>query len=583
MKSIFNDIKLIFQILKKKQIKFFYLIILLTFVSISLDLIGIGFFLPIINVLFDQEIYLQKGFLNKYVNFLTEYSEINIYILLFIPLILIYFFKSIFQLFFVWIQNVYVNQILYIQSSSLYDLYIKQDYVFHAERETSAAVRNILSEVNNFQYYVLHLINLIVESLLIIIIFIFLVLFEPIITVSCFLFFSFFTLFFYLLTKTSFKKWRDAQIFHSNLFIKQILNGFSGIKEIKIFGVEDRFSNFYRENMKKYSKHVCLTSVFTSIPKIIIEFLAILLLSIILLFFIQKGQDASFAIAKLAIIAMIIFRLMPAFNRLNFSLHNLKSLSPSIKVVSNEFTNLRKNLLNQKSKDQNFKKINFTFNKSINFKKICFKYNNSDKNIFKDLDLTLKKNSMIGIFGPSGSGKTTFVNLITGLIKPNSGQILIDELQDINQDISSWQSKIGYVSQSIFLFDGTIKQNIAFGAEDETIDQSKLLNAIKLSQLDNFIESLKNGSNTLIGENGAKISGGQIQRIGIARSLYRNNDILILDESTNALDEETEKDFFKSLMILKGSRTMIIVSHNKDNLKYCDEIYNIKNGMIIND
>ena len=206
-----------------------------------------------------------------------------------------------------------------------------------------------------------------------------------------------------------------------------------------------------------------------------------------------------------------------------------------------------------------------------------------DKNIFKDLDLTLKKNSMIGIFGPSGSGKTTFVNLITGLIKPNSGQILIDEHQDINKDISSWQSKIGYVSQSIFLFDGTIKQNIAFGSEDEAIDQSMLLNATKLSQLDNFIGNLKNGLNTLIGENGAKISGGQIQRIGIARSLYRNNDILLLDESTNALDEETERDFFKSLMILKGSRTMIIVSHNKENLKNCDEIYNIKNGMILND
>ena len=583
MKSILNNIKLIFQVLKKRQIKFFYLIILLTFVSISLDLIGIGFFLPIVNVLFDQEIYLQKSILNKYVNFLTEYSEINIFILLFIPLILIFFFKAIFQIFFVWMQNIYVNEIYHIQSSSLYNLYIRQDYIFHSERETSAAVRNIINEINNLQYYVLHLINFIVEGLLIIVVFMFLIFFEPIITISCFLFFSFFTLLYYYLTKTYFIKWGKGKIFTSNLYIKQILNGFSGIKEIKIFGAENRFSNFYEKNIKKYSRYVCLSTVFSSIPKIIIEFLAILSLSIVLLFFILNGQQTDLAIAKLAIVSIIIFRLMPAFNRLNFSLHNLKTLSPSIKVVSNEFLNLRKNLLNQKSIDQNFKKINFTFNKSINFNKICFKYNNFDKNIFKDLNLTLEKNSMIGIFGPSGSGKTTFVNLITGLIKPNSGQILIDELQDINKDISSWQSKIGYVSQSIFLFDGTIKQNIVFGAEDETIDQSKLLNAIKLSQLDNFIESLKNGSNTLIGENGAKISGGQIQRIGIARSLYRNNDILILDESTNALDEETERDFFKSLMILKGNRTIIIVSHNKENLKNCDEIYNIKNGMILND
>ena len=190
---------------------------------------------------------------------------------------------------------------------------------------------------------------------------------------------------------------------------------------------------------------------------------------------------------------------------------------------------------------------------------------------------------MIGILGPSGSGKTTLVNLITGLIKPNSGKILVDDFQDINDDIPSWQLKIGYVSQSIFLFDGTLEENISFGSEDETIDQSKLLNCIKLSQLDKFVKEQKNGLKTLIGENGAKISGGQIQRIGIARSLYRNNEILILDESTNALDEETEKEFFKSLMILKGNRTIILISHNKENLKYCDKVYNVKNATILDD
>ena len=189
MKSIFNNIRIIFKILNKKQIKFFYSILLLTFISIILDLMGIGLFIPIINVLLEQDLYLQKNFLNKYINFLTEYSGINIYILLFIPLILIFFIKAIFQIFFTWIQNVFVNQILYTQSTSLYKLYIKQNYIFHSEKETSSAVRNILNEVNQFQYYVVHLINLIIECLLIAIIFIFLIFFEPIITISCFLFF----------------------------------------------------------------------------------------------------------------------------------------------------------------------------------------------------------------------------------------------------------------------------------------------------------------------------------------------------------------------------------------------------------
>ena len=583
MKSIFSNIIIILQILNKNQIKFFYLILLLTFVSIGLDLIGIGVFIPIINSLLEQDIYLQKNFLNKYVNYLREYSDINIYILLFIPLILIFLIKAIFQIIFTWIQNVFVNQILYTQSTTLYRLYIKQDYIFHSERETSSAVRNILSEVNNFQYYVLLLINITIEFLFILIVFVFLIFFEPIITISCFLFFSIFTLSYYFITQSSFTKWGSAKIFHSNIFIKTILNGFSGIKEIKIFGVENRFTNIYEKNIKKYSYYVLLTSFFSSIPKIIIEFLTILLMSIVLLFFVQKGQDTNMAMAKLAIFAVIIFRLMPAFNRLNYSLHNLKSLSPSIKNVSNEFSKLRKNLLEQNLLNQNLKKINFKYNNSINFKNLSFKYKSSDKYIFKNLNFSLKKNSMIGILGPSGSGKTTFVNLITGLIKPNNGQILVDDFQDINDDISSWQLKIGYVSQSIFLFDGTLEENISFGSENEIIDQSKLLNCIKLSQLDKFIREQKDGLKTLIGENGAKISGGQAQRIGIARSLYRDNEILILDESTNALDEETEKEFFKSLMILKGNRTIILISHNKENLNNCDKVYNVKNETISDD
>ena len=583
MKSIFSNIIIIFQILNKNQIKFFYLILLLTFISIGLDLIGIGLFIPIINFLLEQDIYLQKNFLNKYVNYLREYSDINIYILLFIPLILIFLIKAIFQIIFTWIQNVFVNQILYTQSTTLYRLYIKQDYMFHSERETSSAVRNILSEVNNFQYYALHLINITIEFLFILIVFVFLIFFEPIITISCFLFFSIFTLSYYFITQSSFTKWGSAKIFHSNIFIKTILNGFSGIKEIKIFGVENRFTNIYEKNIKKYSYYVLLTSFFSSIPKIIIEFLTILLMSIVLLFFIQKGQDTNMAMAKLAIFAVIIFRLMPAFNRLNYSLHNLKSLSPSIKNVSNEFSKLRKNLLEQNLLNQNLKKINFKYNNSINFKNLSFKYKSSDKYIFKNLNFSLKKNSMIGILGPSGSGKTTFVNLITGLIKPNNGQILVDDFQDINDDISSWRLKIGYVSQSIFLFDGTLEENISFGSENEIIDQSKLLNCIKLSQLDKFVREQKDGLKTLIGENGAKISGGQAQRIGIARSLYRDNEILILDESTNALDEETEKEFFKSLMILKGNRTIILISHNKENLNNCDKVYNVKNETISDD
>ncbi len=580
MKSLLINIKLIFEILSKKQKNFFWLIILLTLISVLLDLIGIGLFIPIINVLFNQDLYFQESMINKYVAFLSSISELNIYILIFTPLIVIFFIKTIFQIFFTWIQNVFVNQILYKQSTSLYNLYIRQNYIFHSERETSAAVRNILSEVNNFQYFVLHLINFIVESLLIIIIFVFLVIFEPIITFSSFLFLSFFTLIYFISTKASFAKWGDLKIFHSNLFIKQILNGFSGIKEIKIFGVEDRFSNIYRKNIKKYSYYVLLSSFFSAIPKIIIEFLAIILMCIILLFFIQQGQDKDMAMAKLAIFAMIIFILMPAFNRLNFSLHNLKTLSPSITTVSDDFKTLKSNL----SDDSSYKSIHktiFNFKNTIEFKNLSFKYKNSEKFIFKNLNLSIKKNSMTGILGPSGSGKTTFVNLITGLIKPVNGQILIDDIQDINQDISSWQSKIGYVPQSIFLFDGTIEENISFGSEDENIDHLKILNSIKLSQLDNFVKEQKDGLKTFIGENGAKISGGQIQRIGIARSLYRNNEILILDESTNSLDEETEKEFFKSLMNFKNDRTIIIISHNKENLKNCDVIFNFKNGTII--
>jgi ABC-type multidrug transport system fused ATPase/permease subunit len=219
------------------------------------------------------------------------------------------------------------------------------------------------------------------------------------------------------------------------------------------------------------------------------------------------------------------------------------------------------------------KNIEFSFRNKIDFKNISFKYENS--NIYlKNINFTIKKNTIFGIKGKSGSGKSTCLNLITGFLNPTKGAVLVDG-KSIRKNVNNWQKIIAYIPQRVFLIDGTLKENICFGIKENSIDYVKLEKALNYSQIKDFIDPNQGGLNKLLGERGKKISAGQIQRIGLARALYKSPQILILDESTSALDKKTENKILQDVSKLKNIMTIIIVSHSEEVLSFCDSTYNL--------
>ena len=277
------------------------------------------------------------------------------------------------------------------------------------------------------------------------------------------------------------------------------------------------------------------------------------------------NQDINSILPILGLYVVISFKLVPGLMKILNILQQIKGLEPTLNVLSEELSNLNvKKKIIEKDSIQNIK-----FMENISLSKVSFSYER--KKIFNSFSENIKKNSFVGIIGKSGSGKSTLIDLLTGLIVPNSGEIKVDDIS-IHKNIKDWQKKIGYVSQNSFLLDASIIENVAFGEERDKINLDKVKKALKDAQILDYVENLDKSLDTLIGENGLQLSGGQRQRISIARELYRDPEFLILDEATNALDEETENQFLEFLDNLKGKVTVLISSHRKNSFKKCDKI-----------
>ena len=290
----------------------------------------------------------------------------------------------------------------------------------------------------------------------------------------------------------------------------------------------------------------------------------------------KNFADAYEIMPFIGLFAVYSIRLIPSINKILYAYQALKYRSAAVNVVFKEFNYNKENI--QKINSHSVNEI--VFKNKLSLKNVSFNYE-KNKPILSNINLDIHKNSFTGIMGESGSGKSTLLGLLSGLITPNNGQVLVDDYVDLSDNYISWANKVSLVSQSVFLIDDTIKNNIALGETEKEIDHDKIKRCLKASQLINFIETLDYGIDTLIGERGTRLSGGQIQRIGIARALYKSSEILILDESTNALDEKTEKEFLNFLNELKKEITIIFVTHKKNTLQNVDAIYEIKNNEII--
>ena len=556
------------QILPKNQKKALLLLSGLLFIGMLFEILGLGILFPILTVLLDPE---KMGiWLNEIAYFdfsIYSYNEILIFCL--VSIFVVYLSKTLFLVYLTYKQNIILENVVAHIQKRLYSKYLFQSYKNHLYKNLSQMMKDVQLESIYFKNFFRSMLTLIVELALVSSIILTILYLEPVGAISIGLIFGSLALLYFQVTKGKIKKWGDKRQSLDSYISKILMNSLSGIKEVKLLDKEnfflDRFTKNNSDKVKVASNHQTLTQI----SRFYLELITIVGMVSLILILISNGVNTSEIVTLLGVFVAAAFRMIPSINRIIAALQNLKYYTSSVEVINEELFNIP---LNKKDKP-----IPFEFTKKTTIENLDFSY--KKKKILEGINLVIQKGETIGIIGESGSGKSTLVDLLNGLLKPTKGTIKVDD-RNIEEFITSWQLSIGYVGQEIFLIDDTIRANIAFGIEEEKIDHNKINQVLKASQLSKFIRELENGVETRVGDRGIQLSGGQRQRIGIARALYHNPSVLIFDEATASLDDQTEKQVMKSIYNLKQNKTMIIIAHRISTLNQCDKIYEIQHGQI---
>lgn len=461
-----------------------------------------------------------------------------------------------------------------IYKSKLYEPYSK--FISQSSNIIISAVTEKINQIYSFLNSVVNIVSgiFILIGLMLILLWI-----NIMATVFSLGFFGILYLVIILLSKKTLK--RNSQIinYEQNKIILSLQNGLGSIRDIILDKTHEFYiSTFSKSNFNK-AKRKSIGEVIAFAPRYIFEGMAVILVVLLILLYGMKSQinidDFTIFFPTLAALALGSQKMIPLLNSLFANLSNMRQ---SVFQIAEVIDILNEDM--KKDRETSYKKNEIYFEKYIVFKNIFFSYEKNKKYIFEDINLKIKKGSRVGIIGKTGEGKSTFLDLLMGLLEPVNGSILIDSTKLSQETIDSWQSKISHVPQKIFLSDDTYLANIAFGKSTEKIDYRKVILAAKKAQINNFIIKNKDGYDERVGERGVKLSGGQIQRLGLARALYKNSEIIIFDEATNSLDSNTESLIMEEVYGLDKNLTVIIVAHRLNTLQHCDTIYEIKDKKV---
>jgi len=568
-----NYISKVFYIIPNGYIRIFITIIILTLLNTTFELIGIGLIIPFLSLFFEDA---NLNFLEQltFLNNMTNEDKI-IYVLFL--LLIVFILKNLFLLFFHKVKINFSQNLAAIMSKKLYEKYIKKNYIYFSGKNSSELIRNITGEANTFALAIVFtLINLMSDLIIFISILVFLFIYNFLVTIIATTIILVFGLIIILFQQKKLKLWGQMRMFHSNAIIKLIQETIGNIKEIILSNnfkyLINKFNFHNVENAKAGKKKDFFFIIPRPILEVIIMFMMLALVHILL----KNNQSTSEIFITLGVFTFASIKLMPATTNIMSSLQGLKYNSASLDALYNELKNSDEDNKIFNSENNSFNKFEF---EEIKIKNISFYYPGKNDPVFKGLNLEICKGDKIGFLGETGSGKTTLINLIAGLITPSSGEILINN-QNMQKKINVWQDNIGYVSQKVYLADESLEYNITFNKPGEKIDKQRIEYLIDILNLNDFIKSQNNGLETSVGENGIKLSGGQLQRIGIARALYPKPNILIFDEATNALDLKTQDFVIENIYSEMEKKTIISISHDINSLKKCSKIFKLNNNKI---
>ncbi len=569
MQDIFQKIK---KVLNKDQKISLVYIFFLILIGVFLEVLGIGMIIPLMNVLVNNDIATDFPKFKPVLEALGNPSKENLILYSLLLLLIIYALKNLFLAYLTWKKSNFTFSLFANLSSRLLKIYLKKNYNYHIEKNSAELVRNVLNETRHFgKGFILSSLDVLVEALVLIAILVLLVFVEPIGAIISITIFSLVGLTYFFYNKKKLTRFGQERQIYEGKKIKYLNEIFDNIKIISLLGKETKLLKDFNVGNNITADIGKKQNFIQQIPRLFFEFLAIFLFCILVLIFLTfNNDDIQNLIPTLGIFAAATFRILPSINKILVNSQTIRFSKSAIQLIYNDFSNME----DLQTKNEELKKIRF---KKLTLENVSFKYPRDDKFLFSDINLNLQEGKTYGFIGASGSGKSSLMDILMCIQNPNKGKIFLNENIDIFSLKRSWQNTIGYVPQNVFLTDDTIKNNIAFGEDEKEINNYRLNESIKSSQLENFIESLDNKLDTIVGENGLAISGGQRQRIGIARALYIDPQILILDEITSALDINTEEKIISELNALKGKKTILIITHRASTTKFCDAIYKIEN------
>ncbi len=507
-------------------------------------------------------------------NFLGHPSEVQFAVIAMTALVIIYILKCSFLLWSAWVQGGFSIGITARLGKELFENYMYQPYPFHLQRNSSVLIRNSQNSVSLMGGVFDPMLSIMTDSLVTLGLFALLIKLEPIGSLTTLAVFGISAWLFRRFTNARIKRWGEAQNNYRGMIIQHLQQGLGGVKDVKILGREDYFVSEYSNQLVGNAAVIRRFSVSQMLPRTGLEILTIFGLAVLVSTMVVAGKDLNSVLPVLGLFGAAAFRLVPAVSRMVSMVQTIAINRPIVNELFHDLSLQTSHSPKRQSHEG--------FAEALEVSELSFKYETAPTNALSNVSLRVKRGEAVGLVGPSGSGKSTLVDVLLGLMAPASGAVLVDGV-NVQDRIRWWQDQIGYVPQSIFLTDDTLRRNVAFGLPKSEIDDAAVDAAIRAAQLEEFVNSLPLGLETAVGERGVRLSGGQRQRIGIARALYHNPDVLVLDEATSSLDTETEHGVMQAVQALQGEKTVIIVAHRLSTVEYCDRLYRLESSRIVDE
>jgi ABC-type multidrug transport system fused ATPase/permease subunit len=542
----------------------------LMIVGMLFETLGVGLVIPALAVM------AQDDFVARYptlVRWLGTPTRDRMILFGMIMLVAVFALKTLFLIFLVWRQMRFVYGLQAELSERIFTGYLRQPYTFHLQRNSAHLIRNAFTDSALFaQTELMAGLSFLTELLVVVGVSILLLIVEPAGALIVVTILGAAGWGFHRLTNNRILRWGEARQHHDGFRMQHLQQGLGAAKDVKLLGRESAFLAQYRRHNDGSARAGRRLQTLQQLPRLVLEILAVCGLAGLVLTMITQGKPLDTLVPTLGLFAAAAFRLMPSANRLVGAAQNMRYALPVVGTLHEEVALIRGNEIQQRGAP-------LAFANSLRLDKVSFRYPGSEASVLCDVTLRVRYGTSVGFIGGSGAGKSTLVDVILGLLAPAAGKVCVDGV-DIQTNLRGWQDRIGYVPQSVFLTDDTFRRNVAFGLADEDIDDDAVWRALRAAQLEAYVKSLPDGLDTTVGERGIRLSGGQLQRIGIARALYHDPPVLVLDEATSSLDAATERGVMQAVYALHGQKTVLIVAHRLSTVEQCDHLYRLEDGRI---